>query len=70
MQGQAQAPQLTATNLKVLVDQMNHEALATKKCEFFSPLIADQAIKGMVMSLAQHHREHYGKLFDYLNSHQ
>ncbi len=70
MQGQAQTPQLTATNLKVLVDQMQHEALASKKCEFFSTLIADPALKGMAMSLAQHHREHYDKLFGYLNSHQ
>lgn len=70
MQGQAQSPQLTATNLKVLVDQMNHEALASKKCDFFGPMIMDPALKGMVMSLAQHHREHYDKLFNYLNSHQ
>lgn len=70
MQGQAQSPQLTATNLKVLVDQMNHEALASKKCDFFGPMITDPTLKGMVMSLAQHHREHYDKLFNYLNSHQ
>jgi len=70
MQGQAQQPQLTATNLKVLIDQMNHEAIATKKCEFYSSLLGDPALKGMVMTLAQRHREHYDKLFNYLNSHQ
>jgi len=70
MQGQAQQPQLTATNLKVLIDQMNHEAIAKKKCEFFSSLLGDPALKGMTLTLAQHHREHYDKLFNYLNSHQ
>ena len=70
MQGQAQQPQLTATNLKVLIDQMNHEAIASKKCEFYSSLLGDPSLKGMVMTLAQRHREHYDKLFNYLNSHQ
>ena len=70
MQGQAQQPQLTSTNLKVLIDQMNHEAIAAKKCEFYSSLLGDTALKGMVMTLSQHHREHYDKLFNYLNSHR
>ena len=70
MQGQAQQPQLTTTNLKVLIDQMNHEANAKKKYEFYSSLIGDPALKGMVTTLSQHHRERYDKLFNYLNSHQ
>ncbi len=70
MQGQNGQPQLTASNLKVLVDSMNHEALASKKCDFFAQQIADPALKGMVMDIAKHHRANFDKLFNYLNSHQ
>lgn len=69
MQGQGQ-PQLTATNLKVLTDQMHHEALASKKCDHYAQQIADPALKGLVASLSQHHRANFDKLFNYLNSHQ
>ncbi|MDR3051033.1 MAG: hypothetical protein LBU67_04865 [Oscillospiraceae bacterium] len=68
---QAQAPsQMTATNLKVLIDQMNHEALASKKCDFFAQQISDPALKGTIASLSQHHRANFDKLFNYLSSHQ
>lgn len=70
MQASGQAAQLTATNLKILTDQLNHEANSSKKCELFAQQISDAALKGMVMSLAQHHRTQYDKLLNYLNSHQ
>ncbi len=62
-------PQIEAKNLGIVQDQMYHEALAYKKCCVYSEWFTDQALKDMVNRAAQHHREHFNSLENYLNSH-
>lgn len=72
MQQQPQngTPQLESKNLMILEDQMNHEALAVKKCEMMATTLTDPQLKGIAQAIAQHHRQHFDKLLNYLNSHQ
>ena len=67
---QGQQAQISASNLKVLNEHLNHEALASKKCDQYAQMMADPALKGIATTQAQHHRANYDKLFNYLNSHQ
>ncbi len=70
LQQQNGMPQLDSKNLTILEDQMNHEALAAKKSAFMASQFTDPALKGVANTLAQHHRQQFDKLFNYLNSHQ
>lgn len=63
-------PELQAKNLTILEDQLNHEALANKKCDVFSNMFTDPTIKNTVHEIAQHHRQHFENLLQYLQSHQ
>ena len=62
-------PQIETKNLGIVQDQMYHEALAYKKCCVYSEWFTDQNLKDMVNRAAQHHRDHFNALNNYLNSH-
>jgi hypothetical protein len=63
-------PQIEAKNLAYIEDTLAHEALICKKCEQYETMLTDPAQKNMAHQLAQHHRQHYDALFNYLQSHQ
>ena len=70
MIGFANQPQLESKNLSILEDQLNHEALAYKKCEVYAGYFTDPALKTTAQKLAQHHKSHFDNLFNYLESHR
>ena len=63
------APILGSKDLSILEDQMNHEALAYKKCTIYAKYFMDASLKDMANSAAQHHKQHFDALESYLNSH-
>ncbi|MGI5878527.1 MAG: hypothetical protein ACOX7W_07965 [Christensenellales bacterium] len=65
-----QQPQLDSKNLSYLEDSMSYEALAVKKCQQYATQFQDPVLKDMASQLAQHHRQHYDTLLNYLQSHQ
>ena len=62
--------QIESKNLDIIKDQMCHEALAYKKCKIYSSSLNEQPLKDMANNLAQHHKQHFDALHNYLNSHQ
>ena len=63
-------PEIESKNLTILEDQLNHEALGNKKCDVFSNLFTDPNVKNAVMQVAQHHRQRFDNLLQYLESHK
>jgi hypothetical protein len=63
-------PQIDAKNLSYLEDTLTYEALACKKCAQYETMLTDPAQKNMAHQLAQHHRQHFDALYNYLQSHQ
>ena len=53
----------------ILEDQLQHEFLACRKAEQYAQSFENPALKNLAGSMAQHHRERFDRLFDYLNSH-
>jgi len=66
----ANQPQIESKNLMIVGDQMNHEALAYKKCELYAGYFVDPTLKSMAQKLARHHKAHFDNLLSYLDSHQ
>jgi ferritin len=66
----AQPAQIESKNLDIVKDQMNHEALAYKKCTVYAQYFTEQPLRDMANSMAQHHKQHFDALNTYLNSHQ
>ena len=64
-----QGPGIDTKNLGIIQDQMLHEALAYKKCCICSEWFTDQTLKDIANRAAQHHREHFNALDNYLKSH-
>ena len=64
-----QGPGIDTKNLGIIQDQMHHEALAYKKCCICSEWFTDQTLKDIANRTAQHHREHFNALDNYLKSH-
>lgn len=64
-----QSPGIDTKNLGIIQDQMHHEALAYKKCCICSEWFTDQTLKDIANRAAQHHREHFNALDNYLKSH-
>lgn len=64
------SPSIDAKNLDIIKDQMYHEALAYKKCTIYASSLSEQPLKDMANSFAQHHKQHFDALQNYLNSHQ
>ena len=56
-------------SLTILEDQLQHEFLACRKAEQYAQSFENPALKNLSGSMAQHHRERFDRLFDYLNSH-
>lgn len=64
------APQITSKNLTILGDALNSEALLVHKYAQAAQLVQDSAIKSQLTSASELHRQHYGTLLNYLNSHE
>lgn len=69
MANYSQKPQIDAKNLSYLEDTLSYEALACKKFTQYETMLTDPAQKNMVHQLAQHHRQHFDALYNYLQSH-
>lgn len=63
-------PKIDSKNLDIIKDQMYHEALAYKKCKVYADSLSEQPLKDMANNFAQHHKQHFDALQNYLNSHQ
>lgn len=59
---------MTTRDLQAISDQLKQEELAVKKCCFYGGQLQDQQLKGLANTLAQHHKQQYDRLFQYLNS--
>jgi len=68
--GMEAAASIDAKNLDIVKDQMFHEALAYKKCSIYSDIFDEPALKSMAGGFAQHHRQHFDALQNYLDTHQ
>ena len=66
---QAQGAGMDTKNLGIIQDQMHHEALAYKKCRVCSEWLSDQTLKDIANRAAQHHKQHFDSLDNYLRSH-
>lgn len=62
-------PQLSSKNLSILEEQLVHESIMVKKLRQYSWQCQDSELKNLCNRLAEKHRHHYNKLFNYLNSH-
>ena len=56
-------------SLSIIEDQLQHEFLACKKAQEYARGFSNPDLKNLANTVAQHHREHFDRLFDYLNSH-
>jgi hypothetical protein len=63
-------PRLDASNLKVLEDQLNYEALMNKKMGQYAEYCTDPQLKNICQQGAQKHKQNFTDLLNYLNSHQ
>jgi hypothetical protein len=60
---------LASKNLTILEDQLNYEALSTKKLNLYSSYCSDPNLKNVCERAEQMHRKHFDILYDYLNTH-
>ena len=63
------AQPILSKSLSLMEDQMKQEALAVKKCNLYSTYFTDANLKTLSSELAQHHKQRFDELYDYLNSH-
>lgn len=68
--GGQDSAQIESKNLDILKDQMNHEAIAYKKCSIYSEYFMDQTLRNLANTAAQHHKQHFDSLLSYLNCHE
>jgi hypothetical protein len=54
----------------ILEDQLRLHAQAAKKCELYAASFADPALKSCASQLANHHRECFLSLMNYLDAHR
>lgn len=66
MQGQC----LTSKDITVLVDQMDAEARLNRKAALYARNVTDPQLKDMANMLAQHHKQCYDALYNYLGTQQ
>ena len=62
--------EIEATNLRIIEDQLKHEALAAKKSELYAEYFADPALKSCAQQLAKHHKDNFLSLLGYLDAHK
>ncbi|MBR3382927.1 MAG: hypothetical protein IKG85_07830 [Clostridia bacterium] len=67
MDGSGETP-IDTKDLGTVQDSMYSEALAYKKCKVYESRFQDQALKSMASDHAEHHRQHFDALRDYLDS--
>ena len=70
MEGASAGNSINNTDLTVLQDEMYSEALAYKKCNIYANRFGDQSLKSMASAHAEHHRQHFDALKNYLDSRQ
>lgn len=58
---------LGVKDLSIIEDQLYNEALAFKKWSVYANQLQDQQLKTMAQTAAQHHRQHFDALQNYLN---
>jgi len=63
-------PQIESKNLMIIEDQLKHEALAVKKTETYVEYFQDAQLKQTTQQIAQHHRQNFNNLLNYLETHQ
>jgi len=66
----ANAKNIEANNLKVIKDQLEHEALMNKKYNEYSGQCTDASIKTICSEASQIHKQNFQNLKSYLDSHQ
>lgn len=66
----ANTTSIQTKSLTILEDQMQHEFLACKKAEHYAQTFENPSLKSLASSMAQHHRERFDRLLDYLNNHE
>ncbi|MBO4562317.1 MAG: hypothetical protein J5772_01755 [Clostridia bacterium] len=57
-------------DLGTVQDEMYSEALAYKKCKVYESSFQDRNLKSMASDHAEHHKQHFDTLQDYLQSRQ
>ena len=67
MDGNSQGP-IDTKDLGTVQDEMYAEALAYKKCKVYESRFQDQALRVMASNHAEHHRQHFDALRNYLDS--
>ena len=70
MDGSSQSNSINNKDLGVVQDEMYSEALAYKKCSVYADRFGDQTLKSMASAHAEHHRQHFDALQNYLESRQ
>ena len=70
MNGSGGSNSINNTDLTVVQDEMYSEALAYKKCAVYADRFRDQTLRSMAQNHAEHHRQHFDALQNYLNSRQ
>lgn len=62
--------QLESNNLKVIKDELNHEALLNKKYSEYAQSCSDQSLKTLCCDASNVHKQNFSSLKTYLDSHQ
>lgn len=58
---------LSSKDVDMMVDHMNTEALAYKKCSVYANYFMDGPLKDMANRAAKHHKQHFDALEKFLN---
>lgn len=64
-----QKSQIESKNLTYLEDTMNQELLAYKKSQQYETLFGDTNLSDLAKQLADHHKQQFETLNNYLQSH-
>jgi len=61
---------LTTKDLSVLQEQMDAEYRANRKASSYAQSISDPSLQGLASQLAQHHKQRFDAMYNFLNSQQ
>ena len=67
MDGSGNGP-IDTKDLGTVQEEMYAEALAYKKCNVYESRFQDQSLKAMAVDHAEHHRQHFDALRNFLDS--
>lgn len=65
-----ESKQIESNNLKVISDQLKHEALLNKKYSEYASQCSDPQLKNLCNEGSQIHKQNFTNLKNYLDSHQ